>query len=59
MYQIRERQEADCDGGDTHFVVVDTSENETEVSDCFDTLREAEVAMKELCEFCPEKDPNN
>jgi hypothetical protein len=46
-YQIRSRREADCDGGRTFFVVVDTENNENEMSEWFEKESDCE-------EFCDE-----
>jgi hypothetical protein len=48
QYQIRNRREADCDGGRTFFVVVDIDDNEREMSEYFETEKEAENFMAEI-----------
>jgi hypothetical protein len=48
QYQIRKIREADCDGGRTFFVVVDIDDNEREMSEYFETEKDAENFIAEI-----------
>jgi uncharacterized protein YfcZ (UPF0381/DUF406 family) len=48
MYQIIKRTEADCDGGRTFYVIIDTGDNDREMSEWFETEKKAENYLSDL-----------